>query len=232
MTSRDIVEIASFFARTRFLGALSFHDLLMLAALTSTYRCPAGTLIFNKGDEGEAVYVVREGSVRIFLPRDEGRETTLTVIYAGDLFGELSLLDGMPRSASAKAMQDLEALTLGRQDFLGFLRKQPDAAIRMLAVLAGRLRRTDDLVADAVFLDGGAVFVRHLTELLGSGGQSAPSGMQLPLGSASADLSQALEITPEGVSQHLKRLSERGVITLNEETITVLDLQALADLGR
>ena len=155
MSNRDVVEAASFLAESRFLGILSFHELLMLAALTGSYACPAGTTIFRKGDEGDSIYVLREGSVRIILPLDTGWETELAIVRPGELFGELSLLDGKPRSASAVAVEDVVALTLGRQEFLGFLRKQPEAAIRMLAMLAGRLRRTDELLGDAVFLERG-----------------------------------------------------------------------------
>ena len=149
----DIFSIASFLAQTRLLGALSFNELLILAANFSTYSCTMGDTIFNKGDEGDSLYLLKSGAVRIVLPLEGRKDTTLTIIYPGDLFGELAVLDGRPRSATAVAVETLEAFTLKREHFLTFLRKQPDAAIRILGVLAARLRRTDELLGESISVD-------------------------------------------------------------------------------
>ena len=147
MTERDdLVGIANFLAQTRLLSTLAFNQLLFLAANVATYQCNAGDTIFRKDDEGSRLFIVRSGSVKIGLA-----DTELATMYPGDIFGELSVLDGKPRSADAIALEPVQALVLERDQFVSFLRSHPDAAVRILEVVASRLRRTDKLLEEAVF---------------------------------------------------------------------------------
>lgn len=121
---------------------------MILAAGAGHYQCPDGQVIFRKGDDGDTVYVIESGSVHVFLPQEDGPDIPLATLHPGDIFGELALFDTGPRSATAVAAEPLEAVIIRRSDFLTFLRKQPDAAIRILAVLAGRLRNTDEFLTN------------------------------------------------------------------------------------
>lgn len=146
MTQHNLVSTASFLAQTRLFGALSFNNLMILAAGAGHYQCPDGQVIFRKGDDGDTVYVIESGSVQVFLPQEDGPDIPLATLRPGTIFGELALFDTGPRSATVVAAEPLEAVIIRRSDFLAFLRKQPDAAIRILAVLAGRLRSTHEFV--------------------------------------------------------------------------------------
>ncbi|MBM2827103.1 MAG: Catabolite activator [Dehalococcoidia bacterium] len=149
--SRDLVAIASFLAQTRLFSNIPLSELMILAASAGVYICPAGEVIFRQGDPGGVMYLIKSGTVRIVLPIRDEVESTLLVLNPGDLFGELSLFDGGDRTATAVAQEPVESITITREDMFAFLRRRPDAAIRILGVMAARLRRTDEILGDALF---------------------------------------------------------------------------------
>ena len=111
---------------------------------------PTNTRIFNKGETGDAMYLIETGRVRISIKDEDNKEITLTEIAQGDFFGEMSLIDGRQRSADATVVEDARLSILPRQDFLAFVRMNPDVALGMLAALSDRLRRTDELIRSRV----------------------------------------------------------------------------------
>jgi uncharacterized membrane protein len=117
-----------------------------LAARIGTTKIPAGQTIFHHGDPGDTMYVVREGEVEIFFKNDTGERILLETARAGDFFGEISLLDGGPRTASAVVTKDLDALTVDRGDLDEFLRLRPAASMDFMAALGRRLRETARLL--------------------------------------------------------------------------------------
>jgi uncharacterized membrane protein len=138
--------------RTELLADIPLFALLdeteraMLAARLDDAKFPAGTPIFEAGDAGEAMYIVVSGEVDIFFRNDTGRQVTVETATAGHFFGEISLLDGGPRSASATATKDVEALIVDRGDLDDFLRKCPPAALDLLAATGRRLRESAKLL--------------------------------------------------------------------------------------
>jgi len=106
----------------------------------------AGALLFRAGDEGDAMYVIEEGKVRICVRAKDGHEVTLTELDRGDFFGEMALFDGKPRSADARVAEDARLAVLSREHFLSFVRSNPNVALEMLTALANRLRHTDELL--------------------------------------------------------------------------------------
>src|SRR5262245_28424124 len=106
----------------------------------------AGALVFRAGDEGDAMYVIEEGKVRICVRAKDGHEVTLTELDRGDFFGEMALLDRKPRSADARVAEDARLAVLSREHFLSFVRSNPNVALEMLTALANRLRHTDELL--------------------------------------------------------------------------------------
>ena len=111
---------------------------------------PTNTRLFNKGETGDAMYLIETGRVRISIKDEDNKEITLTEIAQGDFFGEMSLIDGRQRSADATVVEDARLSILPRQDFLAFVRTNPDVALGMLAALSDRLRRTDELIRSRV----------------------------------------------------------------------------------
>jgi uncharacterized membrane protein len=118
-----------------------------LCQLLESSDCKAKTLLFRAGDEGDAMYLIERGKVRICVQDTDGREMMLTELGRGDFFGEMALLgDGQRRSADAIVAEDARLAVLSREHFLSFLRSSPDVALEMLTALANRLRRTDELL--------------------------------------------------------------------------------------
>jgi CRP/FNR family cyclic AMP-dependent transcriptional regulator len=111
-----------------------------------------GTTIFSKGDPGNSLVAVLDGCVRISVPTADGREVVLSIVQPGEIFGEMGLLDGQPRSADAIAVYDSELMVIDRRDFVPFMRSQPDVPIQLIAILCGRLRRTNEQVEEAMFV--------------------------------------------------------------------------------
>jgi uncharacterized membrane protein len=138
--------------RTELLADIPLFSLLdereraMLAERLDDAKFPAGSSIFEAGDPGESMYIVVSGEVDIFFRNTTGRQVTVETATAGHFFGELSLLDGEPRSASARATKDVEALVVDRGDLDDFLRTRPEAALDLLAATGRRLRESANLL--------------------------------------------------------------------------------------
>jgi CRP/FNR family cyclic AMP-dependent transcriptional regulator len=115
-----------------------------LSHLLESVDCKTGTPLFRAGDQGDAMYLIERGKVRISVQATDGQELTLTELGRGDFFGEMALLDGQRRSANAVVAEDARLALLSREHFLSFMRSSPDVALEMLTALANRLRRTDD----------------------------------------------------------------------------------------
>jgi uncharacterized membrane protein len=117
-----------------------------LCHLLESLDSKAGTFLFRTGDEGDAMYLIEHGKVRICMRATDGHEVTLTELERGDFFGEMALLDGQHRSADAIVAEDARLAVLSREHFLSFVRSNPNVALEMLTALANRLRHTDELL--------------------------------------------------------------------------------------
>src|SRR6266540_2558708 len=117
-----------------------------LCELLESLDCKAGAVLFRTGDEGDAMYLIEQGKVRICVRAKDGHEVTLTELHRGDFFGEMALLDGKPRSADARVAEDARLAVLSREHFLSFVSSNPNVALEMLTALANRLRHTDELL--------------------------------------------------------------------------------------
>src|SRR5213080_4482633 len=117
-----------------------------LCELLESLDCKAGAVLFRAGDQGDGMYLIEQGKVRICVKTKDGHEVTLTELHRGDFFGEMALLDGKPRSADARVAEDARLAVLSREHFLAFVRANPDVALEMLTALANRLRHTDELL--------------------------------------------------------------------------------------
>ena len=111
---------------------------------------PAGSVLFKQGDEGDAMYLIEDGGVRIFIHDEEGDEVTLAELGGGDFFGEMAIFDGKPRSAYATVVADSRLAVLSREGFLSFVRRNPDVALTMLSAITDRLRQTDEMLRHRV----------------------------------------------------------------------------------
>jgi len=128
-------------------GSLDDEAAAELCHLLESLDCKAGTSLFRAGDQGDAMYIIERGKVRICVSASDGQEVTLTELGRGDFFGEMALLDdGQRRSADAVVAEEARLAVLSREHFLSFMRSSPDIALEMLTALANRLRHTDELL--------------------------------------------------------------------------------------
>src|SRR5262245_35257366 len=133
--------------------------------------------IFHRDDIGNGLYVIRSGQVKISLVAEDGRETVLAILSAGECFGELAVLDGEPRSADAVAMERTETVMLRREDFLEALETHPQLARQIIVLLSHKLRQTNEQLSDLVFFDVHGRVAKRLLELADAHGVKRDDGI-------------------------------------------------------
>jgi CRP-like cAMP-binding protein len=187
-------------------------------------RYGRGQPVFHEGDPGASLCVVAEGHIKLGVTSPEGREIIIDLLGPGDVFGELALLDGDPRSADAVATEPSELLHLEREEFTRFLLQRPSIAIELLSILSRRIRRDTQLIQDATFLDVPARLARTILRLA-----TTPSGGGPPITPRlnQTDLAGLSGTTRETLNKWLGQLQDDGLIRLDRGRITVLDMQRL-----
>jgi CRP/FNR family cyclic AMP-dependent transcriptional regulator len=138
-------------------AAMELRDLLTLNDVR------AGAELFHHGDKGDAMYLLESGRVRIHIEDTTGQDVTLIELAGGDFFGEMAILDGQPRSADATVIEDARLAILDRDDFISFVRRNPDVSLAMLSAITSRLRRTDELLGQRVSRNANEVMAERMT---------------------------------------------------------------------
>lgn len=137
-------------AEVKLFELLDADELAELAAVIDEKKLSANEILFHAGDVGESLFIVQSGEIELYIKDTTGQKIVLKVTEAGDIFGEMSMLDNRPRSATAIALMDSELFVLDRDDLLLLFQKQPDAGLNMLAAMTGMLRKADELLRTRV----------------------------------------------------------------------------------
>ena len=185
-----------------------------------------GTIIFHKDQAGDALYIVESGRVRIFLPTQGGEELTVDVAGPGDVFGELALLDGRPRSASAGTLEDTVTFTISRDEFQKYLERAPQLAAALVELLSNRLRHVTEYAESLAFLDVHARLARTLLEMSARYGV-AKDGIEIDFDLTQAELATMVGATRERVNRALAAFRAQGLIELRGRKIALLDTDRL-----
>ena len=207
--------------------SLNAEDCECLAASLRRRSLKKGEVLFRKGDEGRSLYIVRRGGIKIVLPSELGDEAVLAILSEGDFFGEMALLDGMPRSADAVALESSELFALNRDDFLAFLRNNEKATQSILSCLSMRLRKTDDLLEDAYFLNISVRLAKRLVELSKTYGHREGDTIKIDMRLTQKDLASMVGATRESINKELRVLREMELVSTAGNAIQVLDLARL-----
>jgi CRP-like cAMP-binding protein len=210
--------------------AMKPGELDEIVKLSSEKRWPRGATIFQKGDEGSSMMAVLGGRVRVSAVSADGREITLNVISPGEIFGELALLDGKPRSADATAVEETTLLVVERKQFLPFLKQNDDLYLRLLAVLCDRLRRTSLALEGIALFDLPARLARLLLKLAEDYGRPCPQGTRIDMKLSQRDLSTLVASSRESVNKQLRIWREDKVVLFDEGYLVLCrpaELQAL-----
>ena len=186
-----------------------------------------GAVIFHQEDPGDRLHFLMEGLVKISLVAPDGRENDIALLTPGDCFGEMSVLDGGVRSATAVAVDPTETMTLSREDFLAFLEEHTQVAIQIITLLVRRLRNMDELIGDMVFLDIPTRVAKKLVELAGTyqDNQDSSGHLMVPLGQE--DLSRLVGSSRETVSRALTTYRKMGLLSTSHRRITINDMKGL-----
>lgn len=203
-------------------GALGPDLIGRLAPHAIPRRYAQGAVIFSKGDPGTSLFAVRGGTVRISSPSRHGKAAVFNLIQAGEIFGEIALLDGGLRTADAFAATDCDLIVVERRDFLPLVRSRPDAALKLVELLCARLRRTSEQVENVLFMDLPGRLARTLLRAAGAGA-AAPEVTITQL-----ELSQIIGMSRESTNKQLREWEKRGWIRLARGKILLLARDRLA----
>jgi CRP-like cAMP-binding protein len=222
-----VTTIAELLQKVSFLAGLSAEDREALAAVIARRRYRRGDIIMQKEEPGHALFIVEKGTVRIYVPSAQGNDLILAVLGPGDFFGDLSLLDGRPRSASASVGTDATLLMLERSDFIALLTQRPAAAMAVLEAVAGRLREADDMASDLAFLDVAGRLAKRLLDLATAHGVERDGGVLIDLAVTQEDLASMIGVTRESVNRNLSEFQTLGLISKHGRRIVVTNAAGL-----
>ena len=213
-------------------GALDDEAAAALRVSMSQGRMRRGDVLFREGDAGNKLYVVTEGKVKLGRSSSDGRENLLAILGPGQMFGELSLFDPGPRSATVTAVTDTTFSSLSHEDLLRWLEGRPGVARALLAQLAGRLRQANDVVADLVFSDVPGRVAKALLRLADRFGRSADDGVHVSHDLTQEELAQLVGASRETVNKALADFASRGWVRLEPRSVVILDLERLTHRAR
>jgi CRP/FNR family transcriptional regulator, cyclic AMP receptor protein len=216
-----------------FFAGLDPDALGRVAAGTRARRFRRGEVIFHLGDPGDALFIIVSGEVKISLPSEGGDEAILVRLARGDVFGELALLDGAPRSATATALTAVETVVLPRDRFRELIANEPIVRDALLASLAAELRRLTTHVEELHFLDITGRLAACLARLAIDGGTPLPDGaVQLKTSLTQGDLASMVGSTRQSVNKLLRQFTDDGYLRLERDAIVVTDLEGLSRASR
>jgi CRP/FNR family transcriptional regulator, cyclic AMP receptor protein len=220
---------AATLARIPLLQDVSTEALGQLARSLRRRSYHRGEVVFHQGDPGDTLHLVRSGRVKVVLPAETGDEVVLAILGPGDCFGELALLDGEPRSASVVAMEPVETMVLGRQDFLAFFRSNPETAERLVVNLARIIRNVNEDVADLAFLDLPGRLAKKLLELAEDYGQPMEGGQGVEIGVplTQEELAGMIGATRPSGNKVLGWYEDQGAIQRRGRKIAILEAEVL-----
>jgi CRP/FNR family transcriptional regulator, cyclic AMP receptor protein len=216
---RKVLEQSPLFAR---MDDNSRRDLIGQAIPRSF---GAGETVCRIGDPGGSMMAVLAGTIRISLPTVKGKEVILADLNAGELFGEIAMLDGKPRSANATALTKCELLVLERRNVIQFLERNPAACLQLMELLCARIRRSDERMADLAFFE----LPTRLAKLLLSYGSERP-GKEPRLSLSQTELAEMVGATRENVNRCLRDWHRRGLVKLQDGWTVILNTDKLRSM--
>ncbi|WP_446666090.1 Crp/Fnr family transcriptional regulator [Flexivirga sp. B27] len=203
----------------------------LLSTMTRT-KIARGQELFHEGEQGDSLYVITGGKVKLGRRSADGRENLLAILGEGEMLGELSLFDPGPRTATASAIADTELVGLSHPDMTEFLGTRPEVAMKMLSALAARLRRTNEALGDLVFTDVPGRVAKALLDLSRRFGKPADDGTLVAHDLTQEELAQLVGASRETVNKALADFSSRGWIKLEARAVTLMDTERLQRRAR
>jgi CRP/FNR family transcriptional regulator, cyclic AMP receptor protein len=206
-----------------FFSTLASGDILKFLARTHCRSVPSGRTIFRKDDPGDGLYGVLAGNVAFTIGSRDGKDLILNVLGPGEFFGEIALLDGGGRSATALARSACRLLFIPRREFLSFFAERPEAIMQIIALLCSRLRRSTDYIADSTFLGFSPRLAKQLIVMLGEAGPAPHAALRI----SQAELASMLGVSRERVNRQLVAWANSGILDQSRGRMVIHDRRAL-----
>lgn len=217
--------------RVPLFSVLDERELRELASVGQMRRIRKDEIIFLQGDPGRHFFIILQGKVRIFLQDPRGREIILVVLGDEDFFGEMALLDGQARSASAQAVADTRAFTITHEDFYHFLEEgKPAVALKLLRFLSQRLRKADEIIENLALLSVKGRLARLLYSWGSKDGRELDGRTVFRLPMPKTQIAQMLGTSRETVSRMMSELRDEGHVELEGATVRVTGLGRLKEI--
>ena len=191
-----------------------------------------GEAVFTEGEQGDTLFIVIQGKVKIGRRAADGRENMLSVMGPSDMFGELSLFDPGPRTATATVLTEARLASLAHTSLRPWISDRPEIAEQLLRVLARRLRRTNDALADLIFTDVPGRVAKALLGLAERFGSEDGDGLRVHHDLTQEELAQLVGASRETVNKALADFSGRGWMRVDSRAVTILDRDRLARRAR
>jgi CRP-like cAMP-binding protein len=206
---------------------LTEEELAHLSRLARTRQYKARETIVEKGDAATEFFVLLSGRAKVAMAGVDGSDAAVNVMGPGEVFGEIAILDGQPRSATVTTLEECEMATVDKQAFNDLLASSPSIAVKLLAVLAGRVRELTTRLADRSFLDVPARLAKQLLWLARNHGTQGESGIRIDLRLSQQELGDLIGATRESVNKYIRDWTRSGMVRQERDYLEVFDLDAL-----
>jgi CRP-like cAMP-binding protein len=191
-----------------------------------------GSILFKEGDDGEHLYIIIDGKLKLGTSSGDGRENLLSILGPGEMFGELSLFDPGPRTSTATAVTDAKLLSLSHEKVIPWLKQNPEVSLQLLTRLSQRLRRTNEAVGDLVFSDVPGRVAKALIDLGDRFGKTTPEGLLVNHDLTQEELAQLVGASRETVNKALADFAGRGWLKLDGRSVLIADVDRLSKRSR
>jgi len=206
---------------------LDDEELQQLASVMREQHYKKHTTIVYVDDPGSALYILKSGLVKVTIEDQNGDEMILRMLYPTDFFGDMSLLDGMPRSATVTTQEASEVLTMSREHFLDIIEKSPKILLKTTAVLSKRLRKANELIHSLAFFDVYGKVARMLLNLAAERGRVTEQGTVIDMRLTQQELAELAGMTRETMARTLREFQQAGCIRVESGIISILEVDML-----
>ena len=227
MGERRMLQYMDFLRKVSLFSELKEDELRQLAGVVREQHYRKNVTIFHMNDPGNALFILKSGMVKITIEDQSGREIILRILYPTDFFGEMALIDGMPRSATVTTQEPSDALIIYREQFISLIEKSPKILLDMAAVLSRRLRKVNELIRSLAFYDVYGKVARVLLNLVTERGRATERGTVIDLRLTQQELAELAGMSRETMTRTLRDFQQAGCVRIDSGIITILELDML-----
>ena len=215
--------MVEYFKKIPLFSSLKDDELEAIIKVSVLKKFPKDQLILLENEDGDTLFTIIKGKVKVSIFSEHGKEVIFSILYDGDFFGDMSLLDGKPRSASVVAIEDSEMRLIRRPDFIRLLEKHPQIALKLIEELTSRLRKADERIESLALLDVTGRIAGILLQLAEEKGHHTPEGIIIESRPIHQELANMAGTTRETVTRLLKQLEQKGYIIMSGKDLTIID---------